>query len=158
MAEVNDMFDDITKEQSFFNPNSDKSKKKYIPLVKGEYFGHIVEVTTKILDVKGGKYKARLYNYIAQLYVQNNKRMFNKTSNVLLGEYRQRSPLWKPTVHNLKARVNRTKSGFSDWQVVTTRICYAHEYIGDINTQWKKDLEDWGLVLTPQSSFKMDGI
>ena len=71
MAEVNDMFDDITKEQSFFNPNSDKSKKKYIPLVKGEYFGHIVEVTTKILDVKGGKYKARLYNYIVETSKEN---------------------------------------------------------------------------------------
>ena len=71
MAEVNDMFDDITKEQSFFNPNSDKCKKKYIPLVKGEYFGHIVEVTTKVLDVKGGKYRARLYNYVVESSKEN---------------------------------------------------------------------------------------
>ena len=66
MAEVNDMFDDITKEQSFYNPKAKKSNKKYIPLVKGEYFGHIVEVTTKVLDVKGGKYRARLYNYVVE--------------------------------------------------------------------------------------------
>ena len=71
MAEVNDMFDDITKEQSFYNPKAKKSNKKYIPLVKGEYFGHIVEVTTKVLDVKGGKYRARLYNYVVESSKEN---------------------------------------------------------------------------------------
>ena len=76
MAEVNDMFDDITKEQSFYNPNAKKSKKMtYVPLVKGEYFGHIVEVTTKVLDVKGGKYKARLYNYVVESSKENADKM-----------------------------------------------------------------------------------
>lgn len=59
MADVNDMFDDITKEQSFYIP---KEKKDIIPFVKGEYLCHITEVDTKTLDVQG-KYKARLYSY-----------------------------------------------------------------------------------------------
>ena len=64
MADVNDMFDDITKEQSIVNPNA--KKKQWTPLATGEYYGHIVDVQTKILDVKGGKYKARLYSYTVE--------------------------------------------------------------------------------------------
>ena len=69
MAEVNDMFDDITKEQSIVNPNA--KKKQWTPLATGEYYGHIVDVQTKILDVKGGKYKARLYSYTVEASEEN---------------------------------------------------------------------------------------
>ena len=69
MAEVNDMFDDITKEQSIANPNA--KKKEWTPLAKGKYYGHIVDVQTKILDVKGGKYKARLYSYTVEASEEN---------------------------------------------------------------------------------------
>ena len=74
MAEVNDMFDDITKEQSIANPNA--KKKQFVPLATGEYYGHIVEVTTKILDVKGGKYKARLYSYTVETSEENKDQDF----------------------------------------------------------------------------------
>ena len=74
MAEVNDMFDDITKEQSIVNPNA--KKKEWTPLATGEYYGHIVEVNTKILDVKGGKYKARLYSYTVEASKENKDKDF----------------------------------------------------------------------------------
>ena len=74
MAEVNDMFDDITKEQSIVNPNA--KKKQWTPLATGEYFGHIVDVETKILDVKGGKYKARLYSYTVEASKENKDKDF----------------------------------------------------------------------------------
>jgi len=121
--------------------------------LKNAFRSHRLVVLPKYQGLSIG---TRLSHYIAQLYVQNNKRMFTKTSNVLLGEYRQRSPLWKPTSHNLKPR-NDIKDGpkWHNWRGDSKRICYTHEYIGDINTQWTKDLEDWGLVLTPQSSFNL---
>ena len=80
MAEVNDMFDDITKEQSIVNPNA--KKKQSTPLATGEYFGHIVDVETKILDVKGGKYKARLYSYTVEASAENKDKDFMYTDNM----------------------------------------------------------------------------
>ena len=60
MADVNDMFNDITKEQSFYTKGE---KKEFTPLTEGEYLCHITEVSSKTLDVKGGEFKARLYSY-----------------------------------------------------------------------------------------------
>ena len=60
MAEVNDMFNEITKEQSFYTKGR---KSSFVPFAKGDYWGHITEVDSKVLDVKGGQYKARLYTY-----------------------------------------------------------------------------------------------
>ena len=61
MAEVNDMFNEITKEQSFYTKGEKKSK--FVPFARGDYWGHITEISSKVLDVKGGQYKARLYTY-----------------------------------------------------------------------------------------------
>ena len=74
MAEINDMFDDITKEQSIISVKT--KKKEWTPIAKGEYYGHIVEVETKILDVKGGKYKARLYAYTVEASEENKDKDF----------------------------------------------------------------------------------
>jgi len=60
MAEVNDMFNEITKEQSFYVKGK---KSQFTPFAKGEYWGHITEVDSKVLDVRDGQYKARLYTY-----------------------------------------------------------------------------------------------
>ena len=74
MAEVNDMFNEITKEQSFYT----KAKKKdFTPYAKGEYFGHITEVDSKVLDVKGGQYKARLYTFTVEVADENKDKDFH---------------------------------------------------------------------------------
>ena len=75
MADVNDMFNEVTKEQSFYI-KSDKTKKKFTPFTQGEYYGHITEVDSKILDVKGGQYKARLYTYTVKVAPQNKRANF----------------------------------------------------------------------------------
>ena len=73
MADVNDMFNEVTKEQSFYT----KSKKKqFTPYGKGEYFGHIIDVDSKVLDVKGGQYKARLYTYTVEVAAENKSKSF----------------------------------------------------------------------------------
>jgi hypothetical protein len=73
MADVNEMFDSNTREDSFFVPG-DKPKKKdreFKPRAKGEYFGHIIECESKVVDVKGGEHKARLYTYTFQASEHN---------------------------------------------------------------------------------------
>ena len=68
MADVNDMFNEVTKEQSFYAKGK---KKSFTPYGKGEYYCHIVDVDSKILDVRGGQYKARLYTYTVEIAEDN---------------------------------------------------------------------------------------
>ena len=72
MADVNDMFNDITKEQSYYKP---KAKKDLIPYAEGDYLCHIVEVKTKMLDVRG-KYKAELYSFTVEVAEENKDKDF----------------------------------------------------------------------------------
>ena len=73
MADVNDMFNEVTKEQSFYTK---AKKKQFTPYGKGEYFGHIIDVDSKVLDVKGGQYKARLYTYTVEVAPENKSKSF----------------------------------------------------------------------------------
>jgi len=73
MANVNDMFNEVTKEQSFYTK---AKKKEFTPFARGEYFGHITDVDSKILDVKGGQYKARLYTYTVEVDAENKSKNF----------------------------------------------------------------------------------
>ena len=68
MADVNEMFNEVTKEQSFYTK---KAKKEFTPFAKGEYFGHIMDVDSTVVDVKGGQYKARLYTYTVEVADDN---------------------------------------------------------------------------------------
>ena len=51
-------------------------KKEFTPFAKGEYLGHIVEVETKMLDVRQGKYKARLYSFVVEVAEENKDKDF----------------------------------------------------------------------------------
>ena len=77
MADVNDMFNDITKEQAFYKA---EPKKDIIPFTEGDYLGHITEVSTKTLDVQG-KYKAQLYSYTF-VVAEENKDMDYKLTEI----------------------------------------------------------------------------
>ena len=81
MAEVNDVFDKITDEKSYFDPSKKKrvDTKKWTPIVQGEYLGHITSVETKIVDVKkDGNFRARLYRYEVTVSSENKKMMYTK--------------------------------------------------------------------------------
>ena len=78
---------------------------------------------------------------VAQMYLDMGCRYFSKTANPRCGIHRDKSPLWRPTSHNHKARGDylndgipvkiNTKSMSGEMQIVHAgRICYAHEYIG----------------------------
>jgi GNAT superfamily N-acetyltransferase len=55
-------------------------------------------------------------------------RYFCKTSHHRLGEYRNNSPLWRPTTQNLKARDNPEKN--LRWRRKEV-VSYSHEFLGD---------------------------
>ena len=76
MADVNEMFNETTKEESFFVPSKDKKKKLAQPIAQGEYFGHIIKCESKIVDVKKGEFKARLYNYTFEASKENESKTF----------------------------------------------------------------------------------
>ena len=69
--EIDSVFDSST-ETSFFTENAKpKQENKFIPAVPGTYVGHIVEVKSNVYDVKGGEYKARIYNFYVELSKEN---------------------------------------------------------------------------------------
>ena len=71
-ANVNEMFDDIKSESSSFK------KKKFIPIVEGEYFCKIAKVETNIRDVKkDGNFKARVYNYTVEVMPENKQNLYD---------------------------------------------------------------------------------
>jgi hypothetical protein len=101
MADVNDMFNEVTKEQSFYTKTK---KKEFTPYGKGEYYGHITDVDSKVLDVKGGQYKARLYTYTVQVDAKNSEKEFyyegidgkpTKTSGSVYVGGKFRGKLWR---------------------------------------------------------------
>lgn len=78
---------------------------------------------------------------VAQMYIDSGHRYFSKTANPRCGIHRDKSPLWKPTSHNHKNRLDYLKNGTvknvssysmsAEKQAIhANRICYSHEYIG----------------------------
>lgn len=80
---------------------------------------------------------------LGQAYVDTGHQYFCKTANPRMGEHRNKSPLWKPTGNNMKARESYLNADGSlrDWNprygmkqelvaMHAHRICYSHEYIG----------------------------
>ncbi len=91
---------------------------------------------------------SRLSDYIAQLYIFNNKRYFSKTANVLLGEHREnKKNKWRGTSTNLSDKPSSDNSNFTNWKVNKTRLTYSHEYIGKTNKEILEDLERWNVNL-----------
>lgn len=95
-------------------------------------------------DYQGMGLGSRLSDLIAFYHVSNGSRYFAKTAHPALGEYRERSDLWKPTSMNKvvrtssylgsseRSRLSRQAAYNSfDYQSHAYRVCYSHEYIGD---------------------------
>ena len=69
MAEVNDILSEIGKEKSYHYDNG--SKHKFTPLVSGEYFGHITDAMSRLVEWSdkktGNKLKSRVYGKSAEV-------------------------------------------------------------------------------------------
>lgn len=80
-------------------------------------------------------------NAVAEIYKQSGFRFFEKTAHPSLGNYRNNSPLWRPTSTNMVKRTSylkngevRIQKGFGkkpeQIQRDYHRVCYSHEYMG----------------------------
>tara|TARA_R110002012_G_C11661827_1_gene612285 strand:+ start:2856 stop:3485 length:630 start_codon:yes stop_codon:yes gene_type:complete len=69
--DIDNVFDSSTESSFFVGDSSSKKENKFIPAVPGTYVGHIVDVKSNVYDVKGGEYKARIYNFYVELSKEN---------------------------------------------------------------------------------------
>lgn len=99
--------------------------------VKGAYRGHR---TVVLPDFQGLGIGVRISDATAEMFVSEGYRYFSKTAHPRMGEYRNRSPLWKPTSKNERCREDyktRISTIEGSYQLRhADRVCYSHEYIG----------------------------
>ena len=79
MSDIGNVFDKAVSSPSFFNPDAE-TKKKNVPNIKGDYFGHMIEAEQKEVEFErdGSKYKAIVYNY---KFVVHKNNSFNSYAN-----------------------------------------------------------------------------
>jgi GNAT superfamily N-acetyltransferase len=95
-------------------------------------------------DFQGLGIGISLSETIGEILKHRGKRFYSKTANIKLGEYRNKSPLWRNTPQNGKNRMaeitrqakladvpmeERTSKMTYD-PFLLKRVCYSHEYIG----------------------------
>jgi GNAT superfamily N-acetyltransferase len=95
--------------------------------------------TVILPDFQGMGLGVRLSDSIGEIMLAEGKRFFSKTAHPRLGEYRNASVKWRPTAHNQQDRQDykkdhRLTSKYSRKlkDRHTDRLCYAHEYIGNL--------------------------
>jgi len=88
--------------------------------------------TVVLPDYQGAGIGTQFSDAIAQLYIDHGCRYYSRTSHPRMGEYRNRSPLWKATRTNRRRQTNQnTDTSIQDhWKPDHERICYSHQYVG----------------------------
>lgn len=126
------------------------------PLYEGDTRKKFRECRTVVLpDFQGLGIGTRLSDKIADIHIEDGYRYFSKTSHPRMGEYRQKSSIWRPTATNLADRSKSQKRSKKElWHHMaldTKRICYSHEYIGEdrksYDPHWIKTKDDTQGVL-----------
>jgi GNAT superfamily N-acetyltransferase len=87
--------------------------------------------TVVLPDFQGLGIGNKFSDAIGQQYLDDGGRYFSRTAHPSMGNYRERSPLWKATSKNRKLRTDiKHKNVWKDHYADNTRICWSHEYIG----------------------------
>lgn len=90
--------------------------------------------TVVLPDFQGLGLGVRMSDFVADWFLKKSCRYFSKTSHPRMGEYRQRSHLWRATSKNLKARtdyvVRHVTKEDKHKMKHAHRVCYSHEFIG----------------------------
>jgi len=123
-----------------------KASHSYLAVWEGQLVGYVASMTYPSGTVKnawrehrlvihpdyqGLGFGPRLSEVVAQHYLNNKKRYFSKTSHPRLGEYRDSSPLWKPTSKNhMKRKDGLVARENMRWQLNPERWSFSHEYVG----------------------------
>jgi GNAT superfamily N-acetyltransferase len=83
--------------------------------------------TVVLPDFQGLGIGVRLSDAVAQMHIDEGKRYFSKTVHPRMGEYRNASPLWKPTSKNMITRKDGNTP--ARWQL-RKGLSFSHEYVG----------------------------
>lgn len=72
---------------------------------------------------------------IGDLLLKSNYRMFTRTANIKLGEYRNSSVYWRNTSSNGKPSLPNKNHQYNHIlnESLSHRLCYSHEYVGKNN-------------------------
>lgn len=85
-------------------------------------------------DYQGLGIGMRLSNAVAELHLAEGKRYFSRTAHPRMGFYREKSVLWKATSKNRKLRSDINHDNvFKGHYADNKRICFSHEYIGNLD-------------------------
>lgn len=134
------------KDHHYLSEDLNKSARKFIATWNGELVGFSATLpqpsgtlknayrghrTVILPDFQGLGLGVRFSDAIGQIHIDEGKRYFSKTSHIRMGEYRENSPLWKPTSKNKVRRTDmKYAMGKDSWKVDQNKISYSHEYIG----------------------------
>ncbi len=90
--------------------------------------------TVVLPDFQGLGIGVRISDAMATIFLREGCRFFSKTAHPRMGEYRNNSPLWRPTSKNMKARKdynhNRKTKESAYKHLHMGRITYSHEFTG----------------------------
>jgi energy-coupling factor transporter ATP-binding protein EcfA2 len=151
-----------------------KSAQKFIAVWNGNIVGftsslsfphahlkHAYRGTRTVIlpDFQGLGIGVRLSDWLAAWHITQGHRYYSRTTHPRLGEYRNRSPLWRATSSSGKKQAAlgansafKSKTGTASWQPDLNRIAYSHEYIGPaleadeamtLSPEWREKREEF---------------
>lgn len=94
--------------------------------LKNAYRGHR---TVILPDYQGLGIGVRISDALGEIYTTEGRRYFSKTTHPRMGEYRNRSPHWRPTSKNMKVRGLSGANKNLGWEPRNV-FSYSHEYTG----------------------------
>ena len=137
------------KDHHYLDGNLNKSSRTWVAIWENHLVGFVAALsfpnahiknawrehrTVVLPDFQGLGIGTRLSDAVAEMFVADGCRYFSKTSHPRMGEYRESSPLWRPTSKNKKARhdyseKHQTKEDNHKMRHFD-RVCYSHEFVG----------------------------
>lgn len=98
---------------------------------KGCPNGFALSRTVVLPDFQGMGLGTKISEFCASMFVGIGGKVYTKTVNPALGEYRNKSNNFRPTSMNGKKRHSSSKKSDSNAKNRLQRASYCHEYIGD---------------------------
>jgi GNAT superfamily N-acetyltransferase len=97
--------------------------------VKNLWRGHRLVV---LPEYQGLGIGPQMDEHVGELLLQNGKRFISRTIHPRLGEYRERSPLWKATTKNrvVTKLMYGEGNSYRSTKPPLARLSYSHEYVG----------------------------
>jgi GNAT superfamily N-acetyltransferase len=91
--------------------------------------------TVVLPDYQGLGIGVRIGDAVGEMVRADGGRLFSKTANHRMGDYRNNSTAWRPTSKNQKRRPDYNhdrptkENAYKDRHI--SRMCYSHEYVGE---------------------------